>query len=237
MAVNRDSSRDWTLPVRDALARAIVIDPSILAHHTRGEFLESVRSGPVAGASLMVPYPVAHLWAMARVEPVKVHSYILSQQQQLPLLQQGSLPASLRAVADWIRREPWIHGPSGRSALLKSLTLLGGSSWDITTLEPLTNVTTAEELARLLARVSADQRAPVLSFSEVYRGSLLARGLTVIDAPQALAVALFSDLGLASSTTVPRLTVPSSLLGQPAPEVFCQLLKGAHVVFSWPERL
>ena len=234
MAQNEPVGGPWTEAVRAALGRGLALDPSLLAHRSRAEFLARLRASERDVGPLLVPFPVAHLWAIARTDPAPTISYLLSPQMQLPLFDRSSYPPSLGAAADWIRREPWIHSVRGEAALRTSLEQLGQLGWDMSVLEADGDIQRAEDLALAVHRAVQDRLVPLLSFSDVYRSLVQARGRPILEAPPALSAALFRDLGFQSLRAAPRLAVPAVILGSPGQQVLKILLEGTQVLFGAP---
>ncbi len=220
----------WTQSVIDRLEKGILVDPSLLAHQARGEFLASLRRGPLGLGPLVVPFPVAHIWAIARTDPGTVERYLFSSQEQLPLFKPQSNPTSMKAVADWIRREPWIHGQTGAKSLRKSLVCLADLGWDFSVTEVGSDSTTAADLAHSLRDLVQKDGIPLLTFSDVYRTAVHARGGQILTAPRALGDKLFLGLGFLSVGT-PRLVIPASVLGPVNPPVISTLLGDTQILF------
>lgn len=220
--------------MEDALSsfeRGVLVDPSVLIHPARSRFLAQLSQEIPSLGPVTVLFPIAHLWALARADEARVHRYLYQPEEQLPLLANHSEPQSLRAVADWIRREPWIYSPRGRSLLREGLDSLKGDSWNQRIIRDGRDASTAFSLAEALAQELESRVVPLLSFSQVYLRLARRSGISVIQAPSSLSSTLFGRLRT-STLSHPRIILPLTAFQEGRSPFLKVLLEGAQISFG-----
>ncbi len=225
------TSSDWIQDVLASFRRGLFVDPSVLIHRSRSQFLDDLSRCVEGLGPIAVLFPVAHLWALARADRERVQRYLFEPQEQLPLLTNHSEPQSLRAAADWIRREPWIHARGGPDLLRKGLTSLRERVWDPEVVGEGNQMSTALAMASCLTREMEARSLPLLTFSGVYARLMSQTKVSIINAPPSLSSGLFRSLNSPPTDAHPRIIIPLSAFHEGRSPFLQVLLEGAQVCF------